>query len=317
MRAPPRRRADGGDHGVTLSPGDKRRLRPDAAQADARAGVRPGSCGLVRRPALRLGCCEGRTAIPVLRSRIGRGATRLVTAVGRSRMIAAANRSWRVDRRAAEPADPHHRDAVTTRAAATTGSPRPHDADGIGRTGSQTRHGAPVGASSCDELSRRVYHGDSARSPPGCVRAAPADLAYPNGTTVDYLAPVPAPRQFGLYRWNMAPGPGGPTCTSTARSARRSSSSPARSSLGDGAKTVPRTPGDHLYVPPAACTASRTTPTSRRRCCCCSRRARRVRATSRGCSSSQGKKMTRRSSAFFVAHDNIYVDRDALGSRAS
>ncbi len=37
---------------------------------------------------------EGRTAMPVLRSRIGRGSlTRLVTAGGRSRMIAAANRS--------------------------------------------------------------------------------------------------------------------------------------------------------------------------------------------------------------------------------
>lgn len=39
----------------------------------------------------------------------------------------------------------------------------------------------------------------------------PPDLAYPNGTTVSYLATGAATGGlFGLYRWDMAAGPGGP-----------------------------------------------------------------------------------------------------------
>src|SRR5687767_9605638 len=57
-----------------------------------------------------------------------------------------------------------------------------------------------------------LYSGDSGE-PSATRRAAdqPPDLSYANGTTVSYLATgTSTAGLFGLYRWNMAAGPGGP-----------------------------------------------------------------------------------------------------------
>ena len=96
-----------------------------------------------------------------------------------------------------------------------------------------------------------IYHGDS-----GEVSArlrptdAPADLVYPNGTTVDYLATgASTDGRFGLYRWNMAPGPGGPDLHFHRTISETFFILSGTVTLGDGAKTVAARPGDYLYVP--------------------------------------------------------------------
>ena len=90
--------AAGGGHGVTLSPGDK----PEPADPARAQAVRR------RRVAGSVGACEGRTAIPVLRSRNGRGAL-----------------TWRVDLRWAGRAGSPRRSAP--------GRPRSGRARGRGR----------------------------------------------------------------------------------------------------------------------------------------------------------------------------------------
>ena len=94
-------------------------------------------------------------AMPVLRSRIGRGAlTRLVTAVGRSRMIAAANRSWAASDLSgpmsrARPSQLTHSIAIRVTTAGGTHHHRistlPHDAERHAPDRRATRHrrGAP------------------------------------------------------------------------------------------------------------------------------------------------------------------------------
>jgi mannose-6-phosphate isomerase-like protein (cupin superfamily) len=97
-----------------------------------------------------------------------------------------------------------------------------------------------------------VYHGDSgevsARLRP---HGTPHDLSYPNGTTVDYLATGDGTDGcFGLYRWNMAPGPGGPDLHFHRTINESFFIIEGVVTLGDGEKEVEARPGDYLYVPP-------------------------------------------------------------------
>ncbi len=97
-----------------------------------------------------------------------------------------------------------------------------------------------------------IYHGDSgeisARLRP---TDAPADIAYPNGTTVDYLATGDTTGMgFGLYRWNMAPGPGGPALHFHRTFSESFFVLSGTVALSDGARTVSASSGDYLYVPP-------------------------------------------------------------------
>ena len=56
------------------------------------------------------------------------------------------------------------------------------------------------------------YHGDGGEvSATHRDAGAAPDFVYPSGTKVHYLATGASTNgQFGLYRWEMAPGPGGP-----------------------------------------------------------------------------------------------------------
>jgi mannose-6-phosphate isomerase-like protein (cupin superfamily) len=97
-----------------------------------------------------------------------------------------------------------------------------------------------------------VYHGDtgevSARLRPS---ATPPDLSYPNGTTVDYLSTgASTDGGFGLYRWNMAAGSGGPDLHFHRTISETFFILSGTVTLGDSEKTVEARPGDHLYVPP-------------------------------------------------------------------
>jgi hypothetical protein len=74
------------------------------------------------------------------------------------------------------------------------------------------------------------YHGDSGEVSARLRRTdATPDLTYPNGTTLDYPAiGDTTDGGFGLYRWNMAPGPVGAPLHFDRPSASRSSCSPGR-----------------------------------------------------------------------------------------
>ncbi len=96
------------------------------------------------------------------------------------------------------------------------------------------------------------YHGDS-----GEVSArlrptdAPPDITYPNGTTVDYLATgASTDKRFGLYRWNMAPGPGGAKLHFHRTICESFFILSGTVTLDDGAQKVSAQSGDYLYVPP-------------------------------------------------------------------
>ena len=97
-----------------------------------------------------------------------------------------------------------------------------------------------------------VYHGESgevsARFRPG---DSDLDIIYPHGTTVDYLATgASTDGRFGLYRWNMAPGPGGPPLHFHRTFSESFFILAGMVTLGDGAKEVDARSGDYLYVPP-------------------------------------------------------------------
>lgn len=96
------------------------------------------------------------------------------------------------------------------------------------------------------------YHGG-----PGEVSAsrrpsdAPADLAYANGNTVDYLATGgTTDGDFGLYRWNMGPEESGPG-PHFHRSISESFYILAGTVLiYDGTAWTENAPGDFVHVPP-------------------------------------------------------------------
>jgi mannose-6-phosphate isomerase-like protein (cupin superfamily) len=157
-----------------------------------------------------------------------------------------------------------------------------------------------------------AYHGDS-----GEVSArlrsndTPADLVFPNGTTVDYLSTgASTDGHFGLYRWNMAPGPGGPDLHFHRTISETFFILSGTVTLGDGAKTVPARPGDHLYVPPGGLHSFKNdTDEPASMLLLFSPGAPREGYFEGLLELAQGKTMTEEElSDFFIAHDNIYVE---------
>jgi quercetin dioxygenase-like cupin family protein len=88
----------------------------------------------------------------------------------------------------------------------------------------------------------------SARLRPSGTRP---DLTYPNGTTVEYLSTGASTEgRFGLYRWTMAPGPGGPDLHFHRTMSETFFVLSGTVTFGDGAASIEGRAGDHLYVPP-------------------------------------------------------------------
>ncbi len=158
-----------------------------------------------------------------------------------------------------------------------------------------------------------AYHGDSgevsARLRPG---STPADITYPHGTTVEYLATGAATDGgFGLYRWTIAPGPGGAGLHFHRTISESFFVLTGEVVLGDGERTIAATPGDYLYVPPGGLHSFRNdTDEPASMLILFSPGAPREGYFEGLLELSQGKKMSEEElSAFFVEHDNIYVDR--------
>lgn len=96
-----------------------------------------------------------------------------------------------------------------------------------------------------------VYLGDtgevSARLRPS---DAPHDITYPNGTTCDYLATgASTGGRFGLYRWTMAAGAGGPGLHFHRSISESFFVLSGTVLLQDGEQDRKGRPGDFLYVP--------------------------------------------------------------------
>ncbi|MET0998797.1 MAG: cupin domain-containing protein [Marmoricola sp.] len=157
-----------------------------------------------------------------------------------------------------------------------------------------------------------VYHGDTgevtARFRP---TSTPADLSYPNGTTVDYLSTgASTDGSFGLYRWNMGPGPGGPDLHFHRTISETFFVLSGTVTLGDGEKTVDAGPGDHLYVPPGGLHSFKNhTDEAASMLLLFTPGAPREGYFEGLLELAEGRQMTGEElSAFFVAHDNIYVE---------
>ena len=97
-----------------------------------------------------------------------------------------------------------------------------------------------------------VYHGGTGEVSARLRRArTPPDISYPDGSTVDYLSTgASTDGRFGLYRWNMGAGPGGPDLHFHRTISESFFILSGTITLGDGEKTVDAQAGDHLYVPP-------------------------------------------------------------------
>jgi mannose-6-phosphate isomerase-like protein (cupin superfamily) len=81
--------------------------------------------------------------------------------------------------------------------------------------------------------------------------SAAADLTYASGTTVDYLATgASTDGLFGLYRWNMAPEPGGPGPHFHRTLAESFFVLLGTIRIYDGRRWIDATPGDFVHVPP-------------------------------------------------------------------
>jgi mannose-6-phosphate isomerase-like protein (cupin superfamily) len=157
------------------------------------------------------------------------------------------------------------------------------------------------------------YHGEagevSARLRP---TDAPADITYPNGTTVDYLATgASTDGGFGLYRWNMLPGPGGAPLHFHRTISESFYVLSGTVTLSDGERDVRAGAGDYLYVPPGGLHGfSNNTEEPASMLILFSPGAPREGYFEGLNELWQGKQMTpEESDAFFAAHDNIYVQR--------
>jgi mannose-6-phosphate isomerase-like protein (cupin superfamily) len=157
------------------------------------------------------------------------------------------------------------------------------------------------------------YDGDqgevSARLRP---TGASHDLSYPGGTTVDYLSTgADTDGGFGLYRWNMAPGPGGPDLHFHRTISETFFILSGTVTLGDGAKTIEARAGDHLHVPPGGLHSFKNhsdEPASM--LLLFSPGAPREAYFEGLLELAEGKQMTGEElTAFFVEHDNIYPPR--------
>ncbi len=160
-----------------------------------------------------------------------------------------------------------------------------------------------------------VYHGEAgevtARFRP---TGTPPDLSYPNGTTVDYLATgASTDGAFGLYRWNMGPGPGGPDLHFHRTISETFFVLSGTVTLGDGEKTVDATSGDHLHVPPGGLHSFKNhTDEPASMLLLFTPGAPREGYFEGLLELAEGRQMTAEErSAFFVAHDNIYVPTES------
>jgi mannose-6-phosphate isomerase-like protein (cupin superfamily) len=156
-----------------------------------------------------------------------------------------------------------------------------------------------------------IYHGDSGEV---TARFRPDDsahdIAYPNGTTVEYLATgASTGGGFGLYRWNMAAGPGGPDLHFHRTMSESFFVLEGVVTLGDGEKEVDARSGDYLYVPPGGLHSFKNhsdEPASM--LLLFSPGAPREGYFEGLLELAEGKKMSKEElNAFFVAHDNLYV----------
>ena len=156
-----------------------------------------------------------------------------------------------------------------------------------------------------------TYLGDSGEVTARLRReGTPPDLTFPNGTKVEYLATGASTSEgFGLYRWTVAPGPGG-----AALHFHRSFSESffvltGTVTLGDGSKTLDARSGDYLYVPPGGLHSfSNDTDEPASMLILFSPGAPREAYFEGLLELAEGKQMSREElGAFFVEHDNIYV----------
>jgi mannose-6-phosphate isomerase-like protein (cupin superfamily) len=157
-----------------------------------------------------------------------------------------------------------------------------------------------------------VYHGESGEV---SARLRPTDsahdIAYPNGTTVDYLATgASTDGGFGLYRWNMAPGPGGPDLHFHRTMSESFFILSGVVTLGDGAKEVDAQSGDYLYVPPGGLHSFKNgTNEPASMLLLFSPGAPRESYFEGLLEIAEGKEMSGEElAAFFVAHDNLFVE---------
>ena len=80
--------------------------------------------------------------------------------------------------------------------------------------------------------------------------SAPADLVYPNGNTVDYLATGSSTDgQFGWYRWNMGPEPTGPGPHFHRTISESFFILTGSVRIYDGTQWIETQPGDFVHVP--------------------------------------------------------------------
>lgn len=163
-----------------------------------------------------------------------------------------------------------------------------------------------------------TYTGDSgevsARLRP---TGAPPDLTYPNGTTVDYLATGGSTNgQFGLYRWNMAPGPGGAPLHFHRTISESFFVLAGTVTLDDGASEVRAGAGDYLYVPPGGLHGfANHTDEPASMLILFAPGAPREGYFEGLLELAEGKQMSpEERDAFFSEHDNIYVDRRPTAS---
>ncbi len=156
-----------------------------------------------------------------------------------------------------------------------------------------------------------VYRGDTGEVSARLRTAdSPHDIVYPQGTTVDYLATgASTERRFGLYRWNMAPGPGGPALHFHRTMAESFFILEGVVTLGDGAKEVDARSGDYLYVPPGGLHSFKnTTDEPASMLLLFSPGAPREGYFEGLLELAEGKKLSPEElGAFYVEHDNIYV----------
>jgi mannose-6-phosphate isomerase-like protein (cupin superfamily) len=79
---------------------------------------------------------------------------------------------------------------------------------------------------------------------------APPDLRYESGTTVSYLATGSSTHGlFGLYRWDMAPGPGGPDPHFHRTMSESFFVLAGTITIFDGREWIDTRPGDFIHVP--------------------------------------------------------------------
>lgn len=138
----------------------------------------------------------------------------------------------------------------------------------------------------------------------------PPDITYPNGTKVEYLnTGASTGGLFGLYRWNMAAGPGGPDLHFHRTMSESFFILSGVITLGDGEKEIDARSGDYLQVPPGGLHSFKNTsdePASM--LLLFSPGAPREGYFEGLLELAQGKEMSPEElQAFFIEHDNLYV----------